>query len=294
MNKQELIDIFLNTACGEDWDTYKAWRSAINKLGLVAVQNINISKMICVKNKTDDIYGLITDFSVSFVKDRFPTLEQFLSYGDKLQDGDFVFDGLEKKVFEILGGQRYWNAKENGDCGYYVLFAQCWLDEKYNIHARDSDEFFGKELKVYPEKQQSKCHPRADMIKAKLDNMDLVVLTKDSDNYWCETKRMSIGNDVCYDYFPCLPKHKEAVLNCLNGGESQVFFDGWYKALTDGGWYCDGWYMREDYESRIKPKQPIKAKRWIIITADGNELYSTTEPTAILNSSKIREIEIEL
>ena len=75
------------------------------------------------------------------------------------------------------------------------------------------------------------------------------------------------------DFFLCLPKHAEALLENLNGGECQFF-------MLDGDKECDhcvsnelkewsigSWYMFDHYESRIKPKTE---KRWIIWDLDND------------------------
>lgn len=114
-------------------------------------------------------------------------------------------------------------------------------------------------------------HPHAKMIKAKVDNMSLVVFSKKHDNSWAE-----IQCDDCvfipdFEYFICLPRHKDAVLNSLNGGTSETYrayTGGWAEACANGsdGWNYDFWYMDESRQSRIKPR---KQKRWIGVNGNG-------------------------
>lgn len=117
-------------------------------------------------------------------------------------------------------------------------------------------------------------HKHAAMIKAKADNMDLVVLCE-GNGKWIEVT-CSFGEIAWWEdkmYFLCLPQHKETVLHGLNGGSYQV------KCLADfsRNWYLDPkdwrdediWYMLESHESRIEPR---KEKRWII--AKPNALVS--------------------
>lgn len=109
-------------------------------------------------------------------------------------------------------------------------------------------------------------HKHYEMIVAKAANMELVVFVKTCDNgAWYEKG----DNSACQwwedsDYFLCLPKHKEAVLNLLNGGESQITFNGecWDKCNLNEPveWNDNWWYMKGESQSRIKPK---KEKRWI-------------------------------
>ena len=119
------------------------------------------------------------------------------------------------------------------------------------------------------------------MIVAKAANMELVVFVKTCDNgAWYEKG----DNSACQwwedsDYFLCLPQHKEACLHWLNGGKAETdrSFDEF--VLVDEAsdryfkWWPEGWFMREDYKSRIKPK---KEKRWIATFPwNGNDSYVT-------------------
>jgi hypothetical protein len=62
-------------------------------------------------------------------------------------------------------------------------------------------------------------HKHADMIKTWVDNQELTVLVKGCGD-WSLIERPSWG--AANDYFICLPKHKEAVLELLNGGKAEV------------------------------------------------------------------------
>ncbi len=129
-------------------------------------------------------------------------------------------------------------------------------------------------------------HKHYDMIVAKASNMDLVVFVKSEETEsggllvgsvthteWPETGER--GDQMpCFhsdlDYFLCLPQHKEAVLNDLNGGESQLTFDGtnWDKCNLNQPvkWSEGWWYMKGESQSRIKPK---KEKVWVAYHKDG-------------------------
>lgn len=110
----------------------------------------------------------------------------------------------------------------------------------------------------------SNRHKHADMIIAKAENMDLVVFLKPCESVgWFEKEYGAPQWQEDSEYFLCLPKHKDAVLSILNGGESEVFDCGEFYPCTCGNpveWRRDAWYMGKDYESRIKPK---KEKRYI-------------------------------
>lgn len=115
-------------------------------------------------------------------------------------------------------------------------------------------------------------HKHYDMIVAKSANFELTQFIKIGDNWEIvgshDNKVVSFADH--YEYFLCLPQHKEACLHWLNGGDIQVrdfvtspFCDvGWTKAweLEDYGFMVDGWVFR------IKPK---KEKRWIAVNPDG-------------------------
>ena len=97
---------------------------------------------------------------------------------------------------------------------------------------------------------QKKPHRHAEMIKAKADDVTLVVFQKiENSSDWFEV----IKNDDVFHkfstYFLCLPKHKDAALNMLNGGESQIKTGmGWIDALKDDveEWNPNYWYMLDD------------------------------------------------
>lgn len=126
------------------------------------------------------------------------------------------------------------------------------------------------------------AHKHAAMIKAKADNMDLVVFSKYKKE-WQEISRAD--DDACSfygdcKYFLCLPKHKDVVLHILNGGDGEVNYGEFWQDCNVGQpikWNSRWWCMNEDCESRIKPK---KEKRWIAVdpsTTQCTRHYSTKE-----------------
>lgn len=143
-------------------------------------------------------------------------------------------------------------------------------------------------------------HKHAEMIKAKADNMDLVVLRKNYDNSWGEIN----CHDCCFmpdfDYFLCLPQHKEACLHWLNGGDVQARRDSpWANLLLQNPIYLDEFtpFMDDCCEIRIKPR---KEKRWICINdnleiEDGTlyESYSDADENSP-GYKQIVEIEVEI
>ncbi len=116
-----------------------------------------------------------------------------------------------------------------------------------------------------------KRHKHAGLIIAKANNMDLVVFSDFGSGKWTESQ--VDYNESFYflaesNYFLCLPQHKEACLHWLNGGKAQSdrscegFVSVDAASYYDFKWWEGGWFMREDYNSRIKPR---KEKRWIAV-----------------------------
>ncbi|AKU42634.1 hypothetical protein [Vibrio phage H188] len=106
-------------------------------------------------------------------------------------------------------------------------------------------------------------HKHYDLIVAKAANMDLVQFIK-MNGIWEDAglsdKFISFSEE--YDYFLCLPKHKEACLHWLNGGEVQVMDSSWVNMfpIENYPWEGEHDFMDDEASIRIKPK---KEKRWI-------------------------------
>jgi hypothetical protein len=105
-------------------------------------------------------------------------------------------------------------------------------------------------------------------------------------------------------YFLCLPKHKYAALNLLNGGESQVGGSfGWWLEVSsnhpafsgeDLVWSAVQWYMLDEFESRIKPK---KVERWMAhIGNETSRLYESIDDLHRIygDNTKVKFIKIEI
>lgn len=73
-------------------------------------------------------------------------------------------------------------------------------------------------------------HKHADMIIAKANNMDLVVFYKkdDSEGWFVSSLDVMVYDGYDYEFFLCLPQHKDACLHWLNGGISQVEYPSGY------------------------------------------------------------------
>ena len=151
-------------------------------------------------------------------------------------------------------------------------------------------------------------HKHASMIKAKADNMELVVFEKDPSG-WLMRISDIIHMNPSKEYFLCLPKHKEACLHWLNGGDVLVkskIVTSW-EVVSHGQVWGDtiGW-MREDAKYRIKPR---KEKLWIAVKTDKHETLGGCRTVRIcshafvnkqyaedyldLSDSQLIEIEVE-
>lgn len=138
-------------------------------------------------------------------------------------------------------------------------------------------------------------HKHYDMGVAKLDNTTLVKFVKLLSG-WVVTQ--SEDWNVASDYFLCLPKHKKAVLNSLNGGAALAESAGetLEHAMQNAEWSDDDWYMSDDFTSRIKPK---KEKRWIIWNENQDKYHCTflVDPLEKYEANfkfSIHEIEVEV
>ncbi|CAH9011442.1 conserved hypothetical protein [Vibrio phage 191E37-1] len=146
----------------------------------------------------------------------------------------------------------------------------------------------------------------AELFTAKLNDMGLVLFEKHRDwESWTIAKqsgRCFMVSDN-FEYFLCLPQHKDAVINCLNGGVSEVFggsgnFDRGDAVIGSDWSSCSLlWYMNDACESRIKPK---KEKRWIAVNGKTGKLHETLfrfpfmdTPSAMRGFEQI-EIEVEV
>lgn len=110
-------------------------------------------------------------------------------------------------------------------------------------------------------------HKHADMIIAKAENMDLVVfgkLAENADSAWTEITFREMIENHFFDYFLCLPQHKEACLHWLNGGK--VIFTNSHGKERESYNHSITWshvhsFMNDSELSRIKPR---KEKRYLM------------------------------
>lgn len=109
------------------------------------------------------------------------------------------------------------------------------------------------------------AHNNAEMVKAKADNMDLVVLSQRPEGDWFElADQGEIHIKQKGEYFLCLPKHKEACLHWLKGGVSQLeytkaSYPTWNAIDNDAKeWSFGHVFMNELLNIRIKPRKEIR------------------------------------
>lgn len=120
-------------------------------------------------------------------------------------------------------------------------------------------------------------HKNAEMIKAKVDNMKLVVFYRLPNEEWWQqdSECEALPDEVEIDYFLCLPQHKDACLHWLNGGKSQAEYTKssypyWCDIDSDEANWSDGHiFMDKNLNIRIKPN---KEKRWIAIKKGNKEV----------------------
>ena len=130
-------------------------------------------------------------------------------------------------------------------------------------------------------------HKHRDIIRSYIDDTSLCVFVKLTPHEKWKVVEQPAFLFQC-EYFICLPKHKDAVFNLLNGGESQLSADGldWFSFGLPATWERDRWYMSDAFESRIKPK---KVKRVIATYMDCNGVLRTTDLTYDSASHLMRE-----
>lgn len=150
-------------------------------------------------------------------------------------------------------------------------------------------------------------HNYCDLFTGKLNNMELVLLEKHKDwSEWVEAKdqnRYFMVSDN-FDYFLCLPQHKEACLHWLNGGEAQILHSPLHDWMTlegyvqDPKWYSNSDFMSDECKLRIKPK---KEKRWMLYSENpvSIEVFDNKESFDLASKSarpweKWQEVEFEI
>ena len=155
------------------------------------------------------------------------------------------------------------------------------------------------------------AHKHAEMIKAKADNMELVVFVKNSNTgEWWE-----VFGDLPFnqqqDFFLCLPQHKEACLHWLNGGDIQFrpFSSNfeWKNLGKSSGWSWNKLNntMDASLEFRIKPRKEKRSIGVNVKTGQTTSAYAIDEEGnyavdevrlnyGISDNWKFIEIEVEI
>lgn len=147
-------------------------------------------------------------------------------------------------------------------------------------------------------------HKNAEIIKAKADDMSLVVFAKSLKWHEVDADDFQFFNKH-EEYFLCLPQHKEVVIRSLNGevAEFESVDEIGSHALERAYWRSNDWYMDVNYKSRIIPK---KEKRWIAATrfncvdklfdkkSQAEEFVTAFYPNNKTSDFQFIEIEVEI
>lgn len=151
-------------------------------------------------------------------------------------------------------------------------------------------------------------HKHAEMIKAKADNMDLVVFGKlqpDNNSAWVEVTFKELISEEFHDYFLCIPQHDETCFHWLNDGvvqEKGIHADDYYWSnetadlIWSKCWHQEHIFMDDTLMTRIKTR---KEKRWIIYNLDkdcveqvfNSEASGFSDPT-FRHSMHVIEVEV--
>ena len=129
-------------------------------------------------------------------------------------------------------------------------------------------------------------HKHADLIKAKVDNMALVVFYKDCyypEQGWQETSQLPMQEE--FDYFLCLPQHKDACLRWLNGDDVQMQSDDEWLDIKD-----PSIFMSEYTNIRTKSQ---KQKLWIAVKTDKHEHLGGCRKVRICSHAFVSKVEAE-
>lgn len=136
-------------------------------------------------------------------------------------------------------------------------------------------------------------HKHAEMIKAKVDNMELVVFIRPTRGKWQECESVGLPSFENGEYFMSLPKHKEACLHWLSGGEIEFnseLSDGWEEYDPINIWGIGSIFMQDDYEIRIKPH---KEKLWIAVKMDGYERLGGNRKVRVCSHAFVSKLDAE-
>ncbi|AUS01495.1 hypothetical protein NVP1286O_04 [Vibrio phage 1.286.O._10N.286.55.C4] len=141
-------------------------------------------------------------------------------------------------------------------------------------------------------------HKHYDMIVAKAANMELVVFYKlPCEEWWqLDSECEALPGEVEIDYFLCLPRHKEACLHWLNGGDVErlTAHQGFLKVGYGLAWSACHEFMNEELKFRVKPK---KEKRLIVYRNDvvyGPYLLFDDINPDFVATGQVIEIEVEV
>lgn len=132
------------------------------------------------------------------------------------------------------------------------------------------------------------AHKHAEMIKAKADNMDLVLFVKNdySGEWWEVTDDFPFNQHQ--QFFASHPKHSSSCLGWLNGGEVEVLASpraDWEPYPCHKGhpyWSPECVFLDDEIKFRIKPR---KEKSWIVVkngTLISNRLFRSKNEAEVV------------
>lgn len=138
-------------------------------------------------------------------------------------------------------------------------------------------------------------HKHAEMIKAKADNIGLVVFVNDDIGGELKWREMvnSFPISPNHEYFLCLPQHKEACFHWLNDGEIEFnseFSDGLTEYEPIKAWGIGSIFMQDDYQIRIKPQ---KEKLWIAVRKDSYERLGGNRKVRVCSHAFVSKYDAE-
>lgn len=143
-------------------------------------------------------------------------------------------------------------------------------------------------------------HKHYNMIVAKATNMELVLFYQppNRQDLWVEAEDDELPTLDNYNYFLCLPQHKEVCLAWLGGGELQQYVGNQWLGFESRD-ECPDWLKDKDFmdckcKLRVKPR---KEKRWVVI--DDKQylfptLYTKDPSDELTHHYQVFQIEIDV
>lgn len=119
MNEQQLKELVDGTKVELGSSFEKPWRL------LVFISNFGYTSSSCFLYCDENsklMESNFSEFNANYIRENFPTIEQFMKDGNKLNIYDWVLD-IDGEIWQIKGDGNPQPRSES------VIFAQCWLEE---------------------------------------------------------------------------------------------------------------------------------------------------------------------